>query len=160
MSFNFLPTLLSTFYYDCPYPRVDVHPNDYIRRLNCDDDIAGRSYFVSSPSHSGDRAILDGLSASCERNVSIPVSRSALRIAERNQSLEAIKKVLDNGFDLNFNGDCLRCVTSGGACGHNEGAFVCYCMDEPHEHTCDSEIAKTSNALSFSVSLNILADLS
>ncbi|KAG7543748.1 Protein kinase domain [Arabidopsis thaliana x Arabidopsis arenosa] len=131
-------TELGTFYYNCSGPSVDKLPNGYIRQLGCDEEVGGQSYFVSSPSHPGNRAILDGLSASCERNVDVPVSRAAMKTTERNQSLEAIKKVLDVGFELSFNSDCSQCVASGGACGFNQSskAFVCYCKDEPHEHTC------------------------
>ncbi|CAL9224443.1 unnamed protein product [Arabidopsis halleri] len=131
-------TELGTFYYNCSGPSVDKLPNGYIRQLGCDEEVGGQSYFVSSPSHPGNRAILDGLSASCERNVDVPVSRSAMETTERNQSLEAIKKVLDKGFELSFNIDCSQCVASGGSCGFNQSskAFVCYCTDEPHEHTC------------------------
>ncbi|EFH45056.1 hypothetical protein ARALYDRAFT_916535 [Arabidopsis lyrata subsp. lyrata] len=57
---------------------------------------------------------------------------------ETNQSLEAIKKVLDKGFELSFKIDCSQCVASGGSCGFKQSskAFVCYCKDQPHEHTC------------------------
>ncbi|CAH8277375.1 unnamed protein product [Arabidopsis lyrata] len=125
-------TKLSSFYYDCPYPMVDVQPNDYIRRLNCKDEIGRRSYFVSPPSHSGDRAILGQLNASCKRNVGIPVSQSVLK-TEKNQRLE---DVFNEGFELSFNSECARCVTSGGACGWSSTKFVCYCKDKPREHTC------------------------
>ncbi|CAE6206843.1 unnamed protein product [Arabidopsis arenosa] len=124
-------TKLSTFYYDCPYPKVDVQPNDDIRQLNCKDQIGSRSYFFSS--HSGDSAILGRLNASCERNVGIPVSQSALKTADKNQSLE---DVFNEGFELSFNSECARCVTSGGACGWSSTKFVCYCKDKPREHTC------------------------
>ncbi|KAG7548379.1 Protein kinase domain [Arabidopsis suecica] len=139
-------TKLSTFYHGCD-STVEIHSSDYIKQLNCEDYIGRKSYFVSSPSHSGDRANLAALSASCER-VDIPVSQSALRTVEKNQSLEAMKKALDEGFELSFNNDCSQCVISGGACGFNQKlkAFVCYCADEPHEHTCYSEIVKKTHA--------------
>ncbi|CAH2079716.1 unnamed protein product, partial [Thlaspi arvense] len=114
-------TQLVTFNYKCPSSMED---------LNCEVDIGGQSYLFSSPSNL----------TSCKRNVIIPISRSALEIAERNQSEEAIKKALDGGFELNFNSDCSECVRSGGACGHSQGsrAFVCYCIDGNYEHTCHS----------------------
>ncbi|KFK33263.1 hypothetical protein AALP_AA6G351700 [Arabis alpina] len=120
-------TELQTFYYDC-HGRL---PNGY----DCENE---QSYFVSSPSYSGNRAILDGLNASCDREVYTPVSRSALKIAEENHSLEALKKALDEGFKLGLNGDCSQCVRSRGACGYHQSsrAFVCYCINEPHAHTC------------------------
>ncbi|KAL1222288.1 LEAF RUST 10 DISEASE-RESISTANCE LOCUS RECEPTOR-LIKE PROTEIN KINASE-like 2.1 [Cardamine amara subsp. amara] len=126
------------FYFNCSSPRVDVNPKGYITQLQCEDDKGGPSYFVSSPSDSGNTTILDGLRASCKRIINIPVSRSALRIEDRHQSLETIKKALDEGFKLNFNSVCSGCVLSRGACGFNESskAFVCYCGDGPHEHTC------------------------
>ncbi|ESQ47238.1 hypothetical protein EUTSA_v10027672mg [Eutrema salsugineum] len=131
-------TVLSNFYYKCPYRRVDFKPNDYIRRLNCEDDNAGESYFVPFPSHSWDTSIFNELSALCERNISIPVSGSALKILERNQSLEAVKKALDKGFGLKFNTDCVECGRSEGACGYSQRSkeFVCYCKNGPHKHTC------------------------
>ncbi|CAA0406080.1 unnamed protein product [Arabidopsis thaliana] len=131
-------TELGTFYYNCSGPTVDELLNGYIRQLGCDEEVGGKSYFVSSPSHPGNRAILDGLSASCERNVDIPVSRSAMETTATNQSLDAIKRVLGVGFELGFNSDCSLCLASKGACGFKQSskAFVCYCKDEPHEHTC------------------------
>ncbi|VVB09141.1 unnamed protein product [Arabis nemorensis] len=131
-------TELQTFYYDCPVPRINFLPNGYISQLDCEDDIGVQSYFVWSPSHSRNRAILD---ASCERTVNIPVSRSALKRAESNHSLEALKKALDEGFNLRLNGDCSQCVRSRGACGYNQSLrdFVCYCINEPHAHTCHPE---------------------
>lgn len=144
-------TELSTFYYNCPGSTVDVLPNGYIRQLECKDDIGVQSYFVSSPSYSGNRASLDGLSASCERNIDIPVSRSAMKTIESNQSLEAINKAIDEGFEVIFNSDCSRCVASDGACGFNQSsrAFVCYCTDEPHKHSCHDGKKKKSNAFLF-----------
>ncbi|CAL9224441.1 unnamed protein product [Arabidopsis halleri] len=148
-------TKLSTLYYDCPYPMVEVQPNDYIGRLNCMNEIGGRSYFVAAPSDSGDRATLGQLNASCERNVGIPVSQSALKTAEKNQSLE---DVFNEGFELSFNSECARCVTSGGACGWSSTKFVCYCKDKPHEQVCYPR--KKSNDFSCSVSLKIPPSLS
>lgn len=133
-------TMLSNFYYNCSDPLVDVPPNTYTRQIDCEDDIGRKSYFVSLASDSVDIAILHGLSASCERNVNIPVSRSAMRIEERNQSLDALKKAVDTGFELRMSLDCSQCVASGGACGNNltSRAFVCYCINEPHKQTCPS----------------------
>lgn len=150
-------TELRTFYYDCPGLRVTHLPKGY-SQLECEDGV--QSYFVSSPSHTRNRDFLNALSASCERVVNTPVSRSALRRAEKIQSLEAIKQALDEGFKLSFNRACSRCIASGGACGFNQSsnAFVCYCVDEPHEYTCHPE--KKGNDLSFSFSLNISAGLS
>ncbi|KAL1222286.1 LEAF RUST 10 DISEASE-RESISTANCE LOCUS RECEPTOR-LIKE PROTEIN KINASE-like 2.1 [Cardamine amara subsp. amara] len=137
---NVLPfpedTELGTFYYNCSGPRADLPFNDYITKLEC-----GPSYFVSSPS--------DGLRASCERIVNIPVSRSALKIEEKLQSLKTIETALDEGFKLNFNSVCSGCILSRGACGFNESskAFVCYCGDGPHEHTCQDETEQKSPSI-------------
>ncbi|KAL1226079.1 LEAF RUST 10 DISEASE-RESISTANCE LOCUS RECEPTOR-LIKE PROTEIN KINASE-like 1.3 [Cardamine amara subsp. amara] len=134
-------TVLGTFYYNCSGPRVDLFHNGYITQLDCKDDIGGPSYFVSSPS--------DGLRASCERIVNIPVSRSALKIEEKLQSLKTIETALDEGFKLNFNSVCSGCILSRGACGFNESstAFVCYCEDGPHEHTCPDETEQKSPSI-------------
>ncbi|CAH2079717.1 unnamed protein product, partial [Thlaspi arvense] len=145
-------TMLSVLYYNCSDPMEDVDPNFDIRKLDCEDDIGGQSYFVSSASHLRDGAILYEPSVSCERNVSIPVSRYALRKEEGTPTLKTIKKALHEGFELTWNSDCFGCLGSRGFCGHNMNsrAFICYCVDGPHEHTCDNsekqktEIAKTS----------------
>ncbi|KAJ4902527.1 Protein kinase superfamily protein [Raphanus sativus] len=136
----------SILYYNCSDPRVHVPPGFQIRKLDCKDDIGGHSYFVSSALHSWDRAILEKSSASCERNVTIPVARSALRIQDGNPTLEAIKMALNEGFEVTANSECLECTKSNGSCGYNDSsrAFVCYCVDGPHKGTCDSGIAKTS----------------
>ncbi|KAL1192106.1 LEAF RUST 10 DISEASE-RESISTANCE LOCUS RECEPTOR-LIKE PROTEIN KINASE-like 2.1 [Cardamine amara subsp. amara] len=138
-------TVLGTFYYNCSGPRVDLFHNGYITQLDCKDDIGGPSYFVSSPSDSGITTI-DGLRASCERIVNLPVSRSALKTEDRNQSLETIKKALDEGFKLSFNGDCSSCILQVGNCGFNESsnAFACYCEGTFHEQTCPYETEQKS----------------
>ncbi|KAJ0234511.1 LEAF RUST 10 DISEASE-RESISTANCE LOCUS RECEPTOR-LIKE PROTEIN KINASE-like 1.3 [Hirschfeldia incana] len=134
-------TMPSIFYYNCSGPVLNIPSGFNIRRLDCKDD----SYFVSSASHSWDRAILEKSSTSCERNVTIPVSRSALRIEDGNPTLEAIKKALNEGFEVMFNSECWECAKSHGSCGYNDSsrAFVCYCENGPHEHSCDYKIPKT-----------------
>ncbi|CAA7055619.1 unnamed protein product [Microthlaspi erraticum] len=134
-------TVMSSFYYNCSDPKVDVPPSGYIRKIDCDTDTVGKTYFSLLPSHSEDRAILDVLSSSCTRNVSIPISQSALRIDERNQSLADIKQALITGFKVRFTSDCSQCVESGGACGHNPNsrAFFCHYRNGAHEDTCGSE---------------------
>ncbi|KAG7548391.1 Wall-associated receptor kinase C-terminal [Arabidopsis suecica] len=135
-------TELLTFFYECPGPRVDFPPGDYIRQLQCGDTTDEQSYFVRkelSSSYELVGAISSELMSSCKRTIDIPVSRSALKATERNQSLETLKKALDKGFKLRFNNDCSRCLTSGGTCGYNllSRKFVCYCIDETaHTHTC------------------------
>uniref|UniRef100_M4E9T7 non-specific serine/threonine protein kinase n=1 Tax=Brassica campestris TaxID=3711 RepID=M4E9T7_BRACM len=97
-----------------------------------------RSYFVSSALRSWDRSILENSSASCERNVSIPVSRYALSIEDGNPTLEAIEKALKDGFEVMFTTECWECKQSQGSCGYNDSSrsFVCYCVDGPHKRTC------------------------
>ena len=143
--------MLSIFYYNCSAPRVDVPHGFHIRKLDCGNDNGRRSYFVSSALYSWDRAILENSSASCERNVSIPVSRYALSIEDGSPTLEAIEKVLKDGFEVMFTTECWKCKKSYGSCGYNDSsrAFVCYCVDGPSNHTCDSGIPKKSNDLSF-----------
>ncbi|CAN7016262.1 unnamed protein product [Brassica oleracea var. botrytis] len=152
--------MLSIFYYNCSAPRVDVPHGFHIRKLDCGNDNGRRSYFVSSALYSWDRAILENSSASCERNVSIPVSRYALSIEDGSPTLEAIEKVLKDGFEVMFTTECWKCKKSYGSCGYNDSsrAFVCYCVDGPSNHTCDSGIPKKSNLtkpLSFCSSLGI-----
>nr|VDD11870.1 unnamed protein product [Brassica oleracea] len=125
----------------CPRHPENVKIN---QDLDCGNDNGRRSYFVSSFLQSWDRAILENSSASCERNVSIPVSRAALRIKDENPTLEAIEKALKDGFYVMFTNECWECKESQGACGYNDSsrAFVCYCVDGPSNHTCDSGIPK------------------
>ncbi|KAH0885780.1 hypothetical protein HID58_061876, partial [Brassica napus] len=133
-------TELRTFYYRCRLsPKVDFTKSGHIRQLHCGDDTGRQSFSVSSHLYSRKREIINELRASCGSIVNVPVSRSALRIEERNQSAEAIAKALEKGFELSFNRDCSRCRRSKGACGYNNtlGGFVCYCINEPHKHTCE-----------------------
>uniref|UniRef100_A0A1J3JBQ2 non-specific serine/threonine protein kinase n=1 Tax=Noccaea caerulescens TaxID=107243 RepID=A0A1J3JBQ2_NOCCA len=152
-------TELLTFYYDCPDPMENGHSNDYIRQLNCEDGNGRPSYFAPPPSNSRERAVLRNFNAECKTKFNIPVSQSALRKVERNQSLEAMKEALDEGFELRCNNECSQCAKSLGACGFNESSkrFVCYCINKPHEHTCHS--GKKSHDFSCSLSLNISANL-
>ncbi|KAL0898208.1 hypothetical protein Bca101_082169 [Brassica carinata] len=154
-------TVSSIFYYNCSDPMVDVPPRFHIRELDCKDDIGRHSYFVSSASHSWDRAILEKSSASCERNVSIPVSRSALRIEDGNPTLEAIQKALNEGFAVMYTGECWGCKESRGSCGYNHTsrAFVCYCVDGPSEHTCGFQTAKTSSSLGIGFGCGFLGSI-
>lgn len=133
-------TELRTFYYRCRLsPKVNFTNSGHIRQLDCGDDTGRQSFSVSSHLYSRKREIINELRASCGSIVNVPVSRSALRIEERNQSAEAITKALEKGFELSFNRDCSRCRRSKGACGYNNtlGGFVCYCINEPHKHTCE-----------------------
>ncbi|CAA7055623.1 unnamed protein product [Microthlaspi erraticum] len=141
-------TELVTFYYDCPDPMENAPPNDYIRQLNCEDGNGTQSYYAPLPSNPRERAVLRKFNAECKTKFNIPVSRSALRIAERNQSLEAMKEALDEGFELSFNNECSKCVKSMGACGYNQRSnrFVCYCRDKPHKHTCHSDAGLSKKA--------------
>ncbi|CDY52702.1 BnaA04g10630D [Brassica napus] len=79
-------------------------------------------------------------------NVTIPVSRYALSIEDGNPTLEAIEKALKDGFEVMFTTECWECKSSQGTCGYNDSsrASVCYCVDGPRTHTCDSGIPKTS----------------
>ncbi|XP_018483875.1 LEAF RUST 10 DISEASE-RESISTANCE LOCUS RECEPTOR-LIKE PROTEIN KINASE-like 1.3 isoform X2 [Raphanus sativus] len=137
--------MMSILYYNCSDQSVDVPLGFHITKLDCEDTSGGQSYFVSSALRSWDSAILEKSSASCERNVTIPVSRSALRIQDGNPTLEAIKMALNEGFEVTFKSECGECAKSQGSCGSNDSsrAFVCYCENGPHEHTCDNEIPKT-----------------
>ncbi|KAJ0260682.1 Serine-threonine/tyrosine-protein kinase [Hirschfeldia incana] len=137
--------MMSILYYNCSGPRLDVPPGFYIADLDCDDASGGLGYIVSSALRSWDRAILENSSASCERNVTIPVSRSAVRIEDGSPALETIKMALNEGFEVTPNSECSECTKSNGSCGYNESsrAFVCYCVDGPSKNTCGYEIPKT-----------------
>ncbi|KAJ4902642.1 Protein kinase superfamily protein [Raphanus sativus] len=129
-----------TFYYRCHVdPKVI---SGHIRQIDCDDDDTDRpSFSVSSHLYYRRREIINKLRESCTSIVNVPVSRTALRTEERNQSAEAITKALEKGFEVSFNRECSRCRRSNGACGYNEtlGGFVCYCINEHHhKHTCEN----------------------
>ncbi|XP_023637818.1 LEAF RUST 10 DISEASE-RESISTANCE LOCUS RECEPTOR-LIKE PROTEIN KINASE-like 1.3 isoform X1 [Capsella rubella] len=128
-------TEVLTFFYNC-----SDHPVDYISQLQCwPDDTYEESYFVRKEFPSSHE-----FTSSCKKTIDVAVSRSALKTAEINQSEETIKKALDKGFELTFNRDCSRCVKSKGSCGYNQQLreFVCYCINEPHKHTCGEGLPK------------------
>ncbi|VVB16089.1 unnamed protein product, partial [Arabis nemorensis] len=129
-------TELLTIYYHCQ----DV--NSFldalkVREFFCKDDSKTfKNYYVtrnnSSPLLDGD----NGLRGSCTREVSIPVSGSALnRLSEDN-----LTKILEQGFKLGLNQECSTCIESKGACGYNQTSkgFVCYCDDGTRGVNCGS----------------------
>ncbi|KAJ0260593.1 Serine-threonine/tyrosine-protein kinase [Hirschfeldia incana] len=135
-----------TFYYRCHLDsEVKSTFTGHIRQLHCGDDIDGQSFSVSSHVHFWNKETIDEFRESCGSIVNVPVSRSALKLEERNQSADAITKTLEKGFELSFNRDCLRCKESNGACGydHKLGGFVCYCTNKSrHKHTCENGLSK------------------
>ncbi|XP_010450947.1 PREDICTED: LEAF RUST 10 DISEASE-RESISTANCE LOCUS RECEPTOR-LIKE PROTEIN KINASE-like 2.1 isoform X1 [Camelina sativa] len=132
-------TELLTFFYHCPVPSVDFPLGDYTSQLQCGDDTDEKFYFMRKEISSSQEPVrADEFRSSCKKTIDIPVSRSVLKTAEINQSTETIKKALGKGFEVRFNSDCSRCVHSKGSCGYNQQSrgFVCYCINEPHKHTC------------------------
>ncbi|WZY76240.1 hypothetical protein YC2023_022624 [Brassica napus] len=139
-------TELLTLYYGCGdftflTPAYDPA---YIRDLGCDhdDEIVG-SYFVtrnlSSHVLDGVRDLLRVLGVWCA-NVSVPASGPALKILQKFQTSDNLKKVVQEGVELGVDQECYMCIDSGGACGYNQTTrgFVCYCNNGPHSYICSS----------------------
>ncbi|CAN8232933.1 unnamed protein product [Cochlearia groenlandica] len=127
-------TEVVSFFYNCNRPRVDLPSDEYIRQLECGDNANEQSYFVRTKLLSSYE-----FRKSCKRTIDVPVSPSALNGAEGNLSLDDIKKALDEEFEVTLSSDCSGCRRSGGACGYNQKAFVCFCEDKPRDFTCSTE---------------------
>ncbi|XP_019089666.1 PREDICTED: LEAF RUST 10 DISEASE-RESISTANCE LOCUS RECEPTOR-LIKE PROTEIN KINASE-like 1.3 isoform X1 [Camelina sativa] len=140
-------TELLTLLYDCPVPSVDYLPGDHIGQLPCGDDTDEKIYFMRKEISSSQELVgANEFRSSCKKTIEIPVSRSDLKTAEITQSPETVKKALGKGFEVRFNNDCSRCVNSKGSCGYNQHSreFVCYCINEPHKHTCGKGLSKNA----------------
>ncbi|CAH2065777.1 unnamed protein product, partial [Thlaspi arvense] len=139
-------TDLLTIYYGCRdfSFSTPVYDPTYFKELGCDDDLNGRSYYVtrnlSSPLLDGVRDLLKILRVFCTRNVTIPASGPALNTLQRFQTSDNLKKALEQGFKVGVNRECSICTDSGGACGYSQATreFVCYCNNGPYDHTCGS----------------------
>ncbi|XP_019100936.1 PREDICTED: LOW QUALITY PROTEIN: LEAF RUST 10 DISEASE-RESISTANCE LOCUS RECEPTOR-LIKE PROTEIN KINASE-like 2.8 [Camelina sativa] len=126
-------TELLTLYYNCQFHSSALSSTIYGGELGCD---GGRSYYVtrnlSSTLLYGFRGLFNNFKVMlmCKRNVSIPVSGSALETLQRRPTLDNLRMALEQGVELNVNLDCLMCIQSSGACGYNQtsSSFVCYCL--------------------------------
>lgn len=63
---------------------------------------------------------------------------------DRNETLQSnidYEKLLENGFNLRWNGiSCNKCEESGGLCGFDNGnGTVCFCPDRPHREHCNDD---------------------
>ncbi|XP_020865824.1 LEAF RUST 10 DISEASE-RESISTANCE LOCUS RECEPTOR-LIKE PROTEIN KINASE-like 2.8 isoform X2 [Arabidopsis lyrata subsp. lyrata] len=136
---NVLPVLqftadteLLTLYYGCRFNSSDIPPNIYAGELGCDE---GRSYYVtrnlSSPLLDTSRGLLNNFREMCKRNVSVPASGQALYDLQKSPNPDNLKMALEQGFTLEVNSDCRRCLHSYDTCGYNQTSseFVCYCKD-------------------------------
>ncbi|XP_019059319.1 PREDICTED: LOW QUALITY PROTEIN: LEAF RUST 10 DISEASE-RESISTANCE LOCUS RECEPTOR-LIKE PROTEIN KINASE-like 1.3 [Tarenaya hassleriana] len=157
---GYLPgTEVITLYHDCrDFPGFS--PTVYIGELPCEYDDGGKGYFVtrniSLPLLDGVRAMLNEFTRSCEQ-VDIPASGTALVALQASPTPQNLQMAFDEGFGLTLNyATCEACRESGGACGYNRTAeaFVCYCMNDSHERTCDSG-KKSSSGLHGGVKIGI-----
>ncbi|XP_010553908.1 PREDICTED: LEAF RUST 10 DISEASE-RESISTANCE LOCUS RECEPTOR-LIKE PROTEIN KINASE-like 2.1 isoform X2 [Tarenaya hassleriana] len=141
---GYLPgTEVLTLYHDCRN-FSSFSPAGYIGELPCEYDDGGKGYFVtrniSLPLLDGVRAMLNEFTRSC-KSVDIPASGPALVALQESPTPQNLQKAFDEGSGLILNyATCEACRESGGACGYNRTteAFVCYCMNESHDRTCDS----------------------
>ncbi|XP_010511598.1 PREDICTED: LEAF RUST 10 DISEASE-RESISTANCE LOCUS RECEPTOR-LIKE PROTEIN KINASE-like 2.7 [Camelina sativa] len=141
---SFAPnTDLITIFYGCDVSRVVY---TYGGMLGCpiDKTTLKRNYYVtrnlSSPLLQGISSSLNDFRRFCERNVSIPASGPSLDTLQTGPTTVKLKNALEDGFELGLNQECQMCIGSGGACGYNKSSsgFICYCVDEPRNGTCDS----------------------
>ncbi|CAL9239666.1 unnamed protein product [Arabidopsis halleri] len=125
-------TELLTLFYGCRFNLSGIPANIYVGELGCD---GGRSYYVtrnlSSPLLDTSRGLLNNFREMCKRNVSVPASGPALNDLQKSPNPDNLKMALEQGFTLEVNSDCRRCLGSVGACGYNQTSseFVCYCKD-------------------------------
>ncbi|EFH64828.1 predicted protein [Arabidopsis lyrata subsp. lyrata] len=115
-----------------PSGGVTCVPQHQPSELGCDE---GRSYYVtrnlSSPLLDTSRGLLNNFREMCKRNVSVPASGQALYDLQKSPNPDNLKMALEQGFTLEVNSDCRRCLHSYDTCGYNQTSseFVCYCKD-------------------------------
>lgn len=135
-------TEMLTIYYYCSQD-FSHFVSTFVGDLDCENDDRKIYYVTRNLSSS----LLEGMSdllydfrGKCSHNVSIPASRLALNTLEKSPSTDNLKMVLEEGFKLGPNRECLMCKDSGGACVYDQALsrFVCYCIDEQHNDTCPS----------------------
>ncbi|CAH8383107.1 unnamed protein product [Eruca vesicaria subsp. sativa] len=137
-------TTLLTIYYGCSQD-LSRYVSTNVGDLSCGaDNDDGRSYYVprnlSSSLLDGIRGHLYHFDTSC-KIVSIPAYGPRLDTLQINPTRDNFQKALEEGFKVELNQECVKCIDSKGACGYNEssGGFVCYCIDEPLSRTCGSK---------------------
>ncbi|ESW32389.1 hypothetical protein PHAVU_002G318300 [Phaseolus vulgaris] len=130
--FSFLPTVQNvTVFYECP-SQNSVGGNTF----TCRNDTNKHAFYAVNETQ------LKQLQ-NCGVSVMVQVSQGVVWDSEN--GIDALKKALDQGFDVKFDAEwtsqCTACRDSGGACGTNEknsDQFSCYCSDETHGSVCST----------------------
>lgn len=133
-------TDLLTIYYDCNQD-FSGYDSTYVGALACDDGDGKGNYYVtrnlSSPLLQESRSVFNDFRVFCDKNVSIPANGPALTTLQTSSSRDNLKKALEEGFELELNQECSRCLALQGACGYNRTSnrFACYYIVEPNDRT-------------------------
>ncbi|KAL9330226.1 hypothetical protein ACSQ67_005229 [Phaseolus vulgaris] len=135
--FSFLPTVQNvTVFYECP-SQNSVGGNTF----TCRNDTNKHAFYAVNETQ------LKQLQ-NCGVSVMVQVSQGVVWDSEN--GIDALKKALDQGFDVKFDAEwtsqCTACRDSGGACGTNEknsDQFSCYCSDETHGSVCSTHKTET-----------------
>ncbi|CAL0313839.1 unnamed protein product [Lupinus luteus] len=123
--FNFLPTVQNiTILYQCP-SSVSSVGNTFI----CQNDSNEHGFYVVNSTQLKQELGFQNCSVSTQ----VQVSNDTVLDSESGSAV--LKKVVDEGFDVNFDiewsSQCRTCKESGGVCGTNENdssQFSCYCQ--------------------------------
>ncbi|XP_061344938.1 LEAF RUST 10 DISEASE-RESISTANCE LOCUS RECEPTOR-LIKE PROTEIN KINASE-like 2.4 [Gastrolobium bilobum] len=140
--FSFLPTVQNvTIFYECPSENSIVG-----NTFTCQNDSNKHAFYVVNGTQLQQ---FPGL-LNCGVSVRVQVSRSVVWDSEG--GVGALKKALDQGFDVQYDAkwssQCTACKESGGACGTNENdstQFSCYCLGGTHGSACPSHKSRTMN---------------
>ena len=132
-----------TLFYGCQGPSVNElgGPN-----FSCSGDTR---YFVSE-SFPGNHDLFEG----CKTIIKVPILRTAL-IDEFVGGVEALKNVLNQGFDVDYRNDwsimyCSECEKSGGKCGSDpSNPFRCFCRDGAQPLVCSGNVCMLVSLLTF-----------
>ncbi|CAJ2651477.1 unnamed protein product [Trifolium pratense] len=139
-----------TIYYDCLYSPFPI-PDSFSPQFNCS--INGTqmvNYFMleSVLENGEDSVSLSETMGTCKSRVMIPILDSEAERVVTNSSVENLKDVIDNGFEVEWSANnslCHECQSSGGHCGYDPSSkdFTCFCKDGSFPHSCRS--GKNSN---------------
>lgn len=120
--------------FDCS----DRHPSSSLSNISCNiSNNSQKTYHVFRPSSSPPQG--------CTKVGNIPMLESAKNaLHQSNDSNQALKTALDQGFDLRYNIKnqiCQACTISNGICGSESRSesFRCLCKDKPHNSSCNDD---------------------
>lgn len=153
--FHFLPTVQNlSIFYQCPSWNSTVG-----NTFTCQNDSNKHAFYVVNGTQLQQ---LPGLKKNCRVSIQVQVSQDV--VLDSGNGVEALKNVLDGGFDVKFDAEwssqCRTCKESGGVCGTNEkdsSQFSCYCISGSHDSACPTHKSMYSFLCSrlFSILLNI-----